>query len=87
MSASIELSFGDAHFGLRIAGGQLDINRGNADNPDLVLDTDEATLLSLLNPDGSVDDAITSGQLRLTGDKALADRLKGVFPVPGEASG
>lgn len=87
MSASIELSFGDAHFGVRIAGGQLDINRGNADNPDLVLDTDETTLLSLLNPDGSVDDAISSGQLRLTGDKALADRLKDVFPVPGEASG
>jgi putative sterol carrier protein len=86
MYASIELSFGDAHFGVRIAGGQLDINRGDADNPDLVLDTDEATLLSLLNPDGSVDDALSSGQLRLTGDKALAERFRRLFPVPVEAS-
>lgn len=87
MSASIGLSFGDAHFRVRIADGQLTIDRGDAEDPDLVLDTDEATLLSLLNPDGSVDDAVSSGALRLSGDKALADRLRRVFPVPGEASG
>jgi len=37
----------------------------------------------LLNPDGSVDDALSSGQLRLTGDKALADWFRGLFPIPG----
>jgi DNA-binding HxlR family transcriptional regulator len=83
MSASIGLSFGDVHFGVRIADGQLAIVRGDADDPDLILDTDEATLLSLLNPDGSVDDAVSSGRLRLTGDRALADRFRSLFPVPG----
>jgi DNA-binding HxlR family transcriptional regulator len=86
MTASIGLSFGDAHFGVRIADGHLDITRGDADNPDLVLDTDEATLLSLLNPDGSVEDALASGRLRLTGDRALAHRLTRLFPIPSEAS-
>jgi DNA-binding HxlR family transcriptional regulator/putative sterol carrier protein len=86
MNALIGLSFGDAHFRVHIADGRLEIVRGDADNPDLVLDTDEGTLLSLLNRDGSTDDAISSGALRLTGDRALADRLRRVFPVPGEAS-
>jgi DNA-binding HxlR family transcriptional regulator/putative sterol carrier protein len=86
MTASIELSFGDAHFGVRIVDGHLDINRGAVDDPDLVLDTDEATLLSLLKPDGSVEGALASGRLRLAGDRALADRLTRLFPVPSEAS-
>jgi DNA-binding HxlR family transcriptional regulator len=86
LHASIELSFGDAHFGVRIADGRLDIDRGDAANPDLVLDTDEATLLSLLNSDGSLEDAVSSGQLRLTGDKALAEQLRHLFPVPGTRS-
>jgi DNA-binding HxlR family transcriptional regulator len=83
MAGSIGLSFGDAHFGIRIADGHLEIARGDADNPDLTLDTDVATLLSLLNPDGSLDDAVSSGRLRLTGDRAVADRFVRLFPVPG----
>jgi DNA-binding HxlR family transcriptional regulator len=86
LSASIGLSFGEANFVIRVADGHLEMVRGDADNPDLVLDTDEATLLSLLNPEGSIDDAISTGTLRLTGDKALADRFRQLFPVPGEAS-
>ena len=85
MAASIGLSLGEAHFRVRIADGRLDIDRGDPDHPDLVLDTDEATLLSRLNPDGSIDDAVSAGQLRLSGDRALADRFRQAFPVPGDA--
>jgi DNA-binding HxlR family transcriptional regulator len=87
MNATIGLSFGDAHFGVHIADGQLDIDRGDTAHADLVLDTDEATLLSLLNPHGSVEDAVSSGQLRLTGDRALVGWLRRLFPLPGDASG
>ena len=87
LAATIGLSFGDAHFGVHIEGGRLDISRGNPDRPDLVLDTDEATLLSVLNPDGSVDDALASGWLRLSGDTALAQRLRHVFPIPANVTG
>jgi len=83
MTATIELAFGDTHFRVRVMDRQLDIDRHHADDPDLVLDIDEAALLALLGPDGSVDDAISSGQLRLTGDKALAERFRGLFPMPG----
>jgi hypothetical protein len=83
VTATIELSLGDTHFRVRVADRRLDIDRHHADDPDLILDTDEATLLALLGPDGSIDDAISSGRLRLTGDKALAERFRGLFPVPG----
>ena len=52
--------FGDVHFRVRIEDGLLDIGRGDAENSDLILDTDQTTLLSLLNPEGSVDDALSS---------------------------
>jgi DNA-binding HxlR family transcriptional regulator len=83
VSATIGLYFGDVHFRVRIDDGDLDISRGDADNSDLIFDTDQTTLLSLLNPDSSVDDALSSGALRLTGDKALAEWFRGVFPIPG----
>jgi DNA-binding HxlR family transcriptional regulator len=85
--ATIGLHLGDAHFRVRIADGQLAIDRGDADSPDLILDTDEATLLSLLSPDGSVDDALASGQLRLSGDTAVAEKFRGLFPIPSYGSG
>jgi DNA-binding HxlR family transcriptional regulator len=87
MNATIGLSFEDAHFGVHVADGRLEIDRGDAANADLVLDTDEATLLSLLNPNGSVDEALASGRLRLTGDGALVEWFRSLFPVPGEAAG
>jgi DNA-binding HxlR family transcriptional regulator len=82
VEATVGLHLGDAYFRVRIADGQLDIDRGDLDGTDLILETDQTTLLSLLSPDGSVDDALASGQLRLSGDKAVAEKFTGLFPIP-----
>ena len=82
VDATIGLYLAEAHFRVGIADGNLAIDRGDAESPDLILDTDQTTLLSLASPDGSVDDALASGQLRLTGDKAVAERFRDFFPVP-----
>ncbi|HEX4587724.1 MAG TPA: winged helix-turn-helix transcriptional regulator [Mycobacterium sp.] len=82
MHAIIGVYLGDAHFRVHIADGQLSIHRGDPENPGLILDTDQATLLSLLGPDGSVDDALAGGQLRLSGDRSVAENFRGLFPVP-----
>jgi DNA-binding HxlR family transcriptional regulator len=82
MNATIGLRLGDAHFRMRIADGELAINRDEADNAEVVLETDHDTLLSLLGPDGSLDDVLSGGQLQLTGDKAVAEEFRGLFPVP-----
>lgn len=82
MEATIGVYLGDAHFRVHIEDGQLSIGRGDAENPRLILDTDQTTLLSLLSPDGSVDDALAGGQLRLSGDKSVAEKFRGLFPIP-----
>lgn len=82
VAATIGLYLGDAHFRVRIADGKLAVDRGDAESPDLILDTDQTTLLSLVSRDGSVDDALASGQLCLTGDKAMAERFRTLFPIP-----
>jgi DNA-binding HxlR family transcriptional regulator/putative sterol carrier protein len=87
LSVSIEFCFGEAHFAVRIDDSRIEIERAEAKAPDLIIDTDEATLLSLLNPDGSIEDALSSGRLHLTGDKALAERLRLLFPIPRDSSG
>jgi DNA-binding HxlR family transcriptional regulator len=85
MKATIGLHLGEAQFVVRIADGQLAIDRGDAESTDLILETDQSALLSLLGPDGSVEDALASGELRLTGDKAMAGRFRALFPVPEPA--
>jgi DNA-binding HxlR family transcriptional regulator len=82
LDATIGLHLGEARFRIRIIHGQLAIDRGEADSTDLVLETDQTTLLSLLGPDGSVDEALMTGQLRLTGDEAIAETFRRLFPVP-----
>ena len=87
VDATVALQLGDAHFRVHIGDGQLAIDRGDADSADAIFDTDEATLLSLLSPDGSVDDALASGRLRLSGDRSVAEKFRGLFPMPGDGSG
>jgi DNA-binding HxlR family transcriptional regulator len=82
VDATIGLHLGDAQFRVRIADGHLAIERGDADSTDLVLEMDQTALLSLLSPDGSVKEALDGGQLRLTGDKAVAERFRALFPIP-----
>ena len=73
LQAKIALTLEDEPFWIRIADGNLTMARGEIENPDVTLDTDNATLLSLMQTDRPVDDALSSGQLRLTGDRAVLD--------------
>jgi DNA-binding HxlR family transcriptional regulator/putative sterol carrier protein len=82
LEATIALHLGDERFQVCIADGQLTVTRGEADRPDATLDTDQATLLSLLRTDRPLDEALASGDLRLTGDRAVMDRFRRLFPPP-----
>jgi len=85
--ASIALHLGEDRFRLTVGGGQLAVSRVGTEPPagrpdDVVLDTDPATLLTLLRTDRTLADAIGAGALRLTGDAAVADRFRRLFPPP-----
>ncbi len=61
----IAVHLGDVRFQIRIADGELTVSRGEIDDPDATLDTDQATLLWLLRTDRPLDAALASGNLRL----------------------
>ena len=81
--ATVALHLGEDRFRATVADGQLTVSRAEAPGPaDVVLDTDQPTLLSLLRSDRPLADAIDTGALRLTGDAAVADRFRRLFPPP-----
>jgi DNA-binding HxlR family transcriptional regulator len=76
LAATIAIVLADEPFWIRIADGVLTMARGEIEHPDVTLDTDTATLLSLIGTDHSTADVLDTGQLRLTGDRALFDRFR-----------
>jgi DNA-binding HxlR family transcriptional regulator len=75
LDAKIALSLRGEPFWIRIAEGTLTMARGEIARPDASLDTDTVTLTSLLQTDRAIDDALATGELRLTGDRAMVDRF------------
>jgi DNA-binding HxlR family transcriptional regulator/putative sterol carrier protein len=86
LRATIALHLGDERFGVRIADGELAVTRGAVDNPDTTLETDQTTLLSLLRTNRPLDAALAGGDLRLTGDRSVAERFRTLFPLPRQAA-
>jgi len=82
LHTTIALRLGDELFHVRIADGELAVARGEVANPDATLETDQATLLSLLRTDRPLDEALASGDLRLTGDRPVVERFRTLFPLP-----
>ncbi|MDT7636800.1 MAG: hypothetical protein QOC83_1088, partial [Pseudonocardiales bacterium] len=84
----VGLRLGADEFRLVVADGRLAVSRGEAGSPgtagqpEAVLDTDVATLLTLLRTDRPLADAVEAGTLRLAGDPAVADRFRRFFPAP-----
>ncbi len=82
LRATIALHLGDERFQIRIGDGELTVTRGQSDDPDATLDTDQSTLLSLLRTDRPLDEALASGNLCLAGDRTLVERFRRLFPLP-----
>lgn len=86
MQAKLELRFGDERFNAEIGGGELRIERGAASEPDAGIETSVDTLAALLYGGYKLSDALQAGQVKLEGDKSLARRFLGLFPLPEIAS-
>jgi DNA-binding HxlR family transcriptional regulator len=79
-----ELRFGEERFHVEVAGGVLELGRGPAAAPTLVLAIDEAgSFAALLAGQLELDAALASGAVRLElGGKREARRFLGLFPMP-----
>ena len=84
-TARYELRFGEDHFHAKVAGGRLTIARGNATQPDAVIEATAATLTALVYGGRKLAEALRSGDLKIEGDKSAVKRFLTLFPLPEPA--
>lgn len=84
--ASYEFRLGEDRFRAEVAGGRLEIERGSAERPDATVETDAGTLAALVYDDLELDDALSSGELEINGDREAVERYLALFPLPEPAA-
>ncbi|MET0304951.1 MAG: winged helix-turn-helix transcriptional regulator [Solirubrobacterales bacterium] len=82
LKASYELRLGEERFRVDIAGGELALERGEAESPAVAIETDAPTLAALLTGQLPLEDALGSGAARIEGSKKEARRFLSLFPMP-----
>jgi DNA-binding HxlR family transcriptional regulator len=82
VDARYELRLGENPFRVRIAGGEIDIARGAADDPDAIVETDAGTLGDLVWNGRPLSDALRAGDIGIEGDRSAVTRFLGLFPKP-----
>ena len=79
LDAKIALMLNDEPFWIRINDGKLSMARGDIAHPDVTIETDTATLVSVLQTDRTIDDAVAVDEFRLTGNRGVVDRFFETF--------
>ena len=81
-SGSYELRLADDRFRIEIADGRIQTERGDAAAPDATIDTDPETLEAVLFDGRELADAVRTGDMRIEGDRGLAERFLGLYMKP-----
>ncbi|HEX8156458.1 MAG TPA: winged helix-turn-helix transcriptional regulator [Solirubrobacteraceae bacterium] len=80
--ATFELRLGEHRFRATVAGGRIDIDRGESPGADAVIATDSGTLLALIHGRRELADALRAGDMEIEGDERVVERFLGLFPLP-----
>jgi DNA-binding HxlR family transcriptional regulator len=86
VDASYELKLGEESFRAEVADGRFEIARGDANRPDAIVETDAATLATLVYESRSLAEALHTGDVRIEGDRSAVERFLGLFLLPEPAS-
>jgi DNA-binding HxlR family transcriptional regulator/putative sterol carrier protein len=82
LDASYELRLDGEPFAVTVAGGELDLGRGEAVEPAVAIDTEPATLAALLAGQLPLAQALASGAAHIKGSTKEARRFLALFPMP-----
>jgi DNA-binding HxlR family transcriptional regulator len=82
LSASYELRLGEQRFHAEVADGRLTLARGDADRPDVTIQTEPATLATLLWHGRRLSEALRAGDVEIEGSRPALTRFLGLFPLP-----
>jgi DNA-binding HxlR family transcriptional regulator len=86
LDARIGLRLGEETFLAHLAGGRIEIARGPLDEADLVFTGTPPVLAGAIYGGQPMKALEGAGALRIEGDRALAERFIGLFPLPPKAS-
>jgi ubiquinone biosynthesis protein UbiJ len=84
-SAAITLRLDENHFSIKIADGQLQLTRGEAQQAAATVETDPQTLAALIYRRRALDDVLRTGEVTISGDSGVAARFLQLFPLPEPA--
>jgi DNA-binding HxlR family transcriptional regulator/putative sterol carrier protein len=82
LDARLELRIGEDRFHAEIANGEMQLHRGPSARPDAVIEASADALVAVAYGGRKFLDALRAGELRVEGDKAVARRFFGLFPLP-----
>jgi DNA-binding HxlR family transcriptional regulator len=85
LDATFELRLGDQVFRARVAGGELDLERGEAPDADATISADPMTLGRVLWQRVGLTEAERAGAMTVKGDRRAARRFLKLFPLPESA--
>jgi DNA-binding HxlR family transcriptional regulator len=82
LRADYELRLGEDTFHVRVADRAIQLDRGTADAPDAVIETDPDTLAALLWRERDLPGAVRAGDMAIEGDRSAVERFFALFPHP-----
>ena len=82
LSAHYELRLDDSTFHVHIADGEIEVDRGPAEHPDAIVETDATALSSVIWNGRDLDDAVRAGDIRIEGDRQALGRFLELVPRP-----
>ena len=82
LDARYEFRLDDEEFHVEVAGGQLAIARGSADQPDAIVTTTVSALTELVFEGRPLADAKRTAEVEIEGSTPLVNRFLGLFPQP-----
>lgn len=85
LNASYELRLGEDVFRAVVDDGRFEVERGRARHPDVIVESDAETLTALVYEGWDLGQALRSGNVKIEGDRSLAERFLGLFPLPEPA--
>jgi DNA-binding HxlR family transcriptional regulator len=86
LTARYELRLGETAFYVRVADRGIEVDRGAADDPHAVIETDAATLSALIWDRRELTDALRAGDVTIEGDQRAVTRFLELFPRPRSAA-
>ena len=84
--ASYELRLGEDRFRAEVADGRFEIERGSAERPDAITESDPRTMAALAYEGRDLADALRTGEIRIEGDRSAVERFLSLFPMPEPAT-